>query len=347
MLTVFPRAPRGGTPRRAPPLQGAGRFSSNRPARSGAQSNKTHSRQITRNGPTIENGSACILVAVPPVTSGWQSPWNWRRAQYRRVRVAVLVVEAVVRVAALGVLASRSLRLPMGSANAVRNVGSARGACRVRVARYDGSVSWLDSVVAETIADRIFASAMGGSDEDADDALPMPPGRYFARKAFNDVESEAKLVEALNERCAGRAFIEGDDLATLVSLQRLAQTAWIHYGHARSAAAGAEGDHFFGPLAQRAVRRAHQAALAIRRTAARAVTRAAIHARHASRAGSTAPVRLRLVRRQAGLSSRLRAPARRRVRVAAVAGVGSGSEEPGPEPSRSRSAVRFPARRRS
>lgn len=222
-----------------------------------------------------------------------------------------------------------------------------RSACRVRAARYASRVSLLDDVVAETIADRIFASAAGRSDADADDAHPMPASRYFARKALNDVESEAALVEALHERCVGRVVFGADDLASVASLQRLAQTAWIHYRHAGSAAAGAEGDHFFGPLAKRAVRRAHHAALAIGRAAARAVTRAAVHAHQAARVRAGAPMRPRLARRPTGLSSRLRAPARRRVRVAAVAGAGSGSEEPGPEPSRSRSAVRLLPRRRS
>ncbi len=134
--------------------------------------------------------------------------------------------------------------------------------------RYGERVSWLDSLVAETIADRIFASARGDSEDDVDDADPMPAHRYFARKAWKDVESEAKLVEALNDRCAGRDSVEGDDPAAVASLQRLAQTAWIHYCHARAAAAGAEADPLFGPLAKRAVRRAHHAARAIGRAAA-------------------------------------------------------------------------------
>ena len=154
----------------------------------------------------------------------------------------------------------------------------------------------------------------------------MPASRYFARKASNDAESEASLVEALSQRCADRAFVGGDDLAAVASLQRLAQTALIHYGHAGSAAAGAEDDDFFRPLAQRAVRRTHHAALAIRRAAARAVTRAAIHAHQAARVRMGAPMRPRLARRTTGLSSRVRAPARRRVRVSAIAGTGSGTE---------------------
>lgn len=235
-------------------------------------------------------------------------------------------------------------RVKAGARRAAWSARAARSACRVRVARYTWRVSLLDDVVAETIADRIFASAAGRSD-DADDAHPMPASQYFARKALNDVESEAALVEALHERCVGRVVVGADDLASVASLQRLAQTAWIHYCHAGSAAAGAEGDHFFGPLAKRAVRRAHHAALAIGRAAARAVTRAAIHAHQAARVRAGAPMRPRLARRPTGLSSRPRAPARRRVR--AVAGAGSGSEEPGPEPSRSRSAVRLPPRRRS
>jgi hypothetical protein len=195
-------------------------------------------------------------------------------------------------------------------------------------------MSWLDSLVAETIADRIFAGATGVGDDDAEDAAPAPPHRYFARKALNAAESEAKLVEALYDRCAGRTLVE-DNPTVAAGLQRLAQTAWIHYGHARAAAAGAEGDPFLGPLAHGAVGRAHRAALAIRRAAARAVTRAAIRARQAARTGSSAPSSRHLVRRLAGRSPRLRAPARRRVRAAAVASAGSGGEGPGPAPSRS------------
>jgi hypothetical protein len=61
-----------------------------------------------------------------------------------------------------------------------------------------------------------------------------------------------------------------------------------------------------------------------------------------------APMRPHLARRRTtGLSSRVRAPARRRVRVSAVAGAGSGSEEPGPEPSSARGAFRLLTRRRS
>ena len=235
----------------------------------------------------------------------------------------------------------------MGRRRATWDVGAARSACRGRLARYGERVSWLDALVAETIADRVFAGAVSGREDDADDAQPMSASRYFAHKALNAAESEAELVEALKARCVGRTFIEGDDPAVVASLQRLAQTAWIHYCHARAAAAGAESDPIFRSRANRAADLAHQAALAVRRAAARAVTRAALRARQAARTGLKAPVPLHFVRRPAGLSSRLRAPARRRVRISAVASAGSGSEEPGPEPSHSRSAVRRSARRRS
>ena len=135
-----------------------------------------------------------------------------------------------------------------------QDVDAARGTCRAQAARYDARVSRLDFLVAETLADRIFAGARGGDDEDDDEAHSMPASRC-----------------ALNKRCAGRDFVEGDELPEVTSLQRLAQTAWIHYCHARVAAAGAEGDPLFSSLAQRAVRRAHQAVLAIRRAAVRAV----------------------------------------------------------------------------
>ena len=199
-------------------------------------------------------------------------------------------------------------------------------------------MSWLDSLVAEAIADRIFADATGAGDDDADDAAPAPVHRYFARKALNAAESEAKLVEALNDRCAGRTLVE-DNPTVAGGLQRLAQTAWIHYCHARAAAAGAEGDPCLGPLAHGAVGRAHRAALAIRRAAARAVTRAAIRARQAARAGSRAPLSRRRVCRLAGRSPRLRAPARRRVRATAVASAGSGGGDPGPTPPHSPRAL--------
>jgi hypothetical protein len=207
-------------------------------------------------------------------------------------------------------------------------------------------MSWLDSLVAETIADRIFAGAMGVGDSDTEDAAPAPAHCYFARKALNAAESEAKLVEALNDRCADRTLVE-DNPTVAASLQRLAQTAWIHYCHARAAAAGAEGDPVLGPLAHGAVGRAHRAALTIRRTAARAVTRAAIRARQAARTGPSAPLSRRLVCRLAGRPSRLRAPARRRVRAAAVSSTGSGGGDPGPAPSHSPSAIRRPAWRPS
>ncbi len=93
------------------------------------------------------------------------------------------------------------------------------------------------------------------------------------------------------------------------------------------------------PLAHRAVGRAHRAALAIRRAAARAVTRAALRARQAARTGSSAPSSRHLVRRLAGRSPRLRAPARHRVRAAAVASAGSGGGDPGPAPSHSPRAL--------
>jgi hypothetical protein len=207
-------------------------------------------------------------------------------------------------------------------------------------------MSWLDSLVAETIADRIFAGATGVGDDDADDPAPAPVHRYFARKALNAAESEARFVEALNDRCADRTLVE-DNPTVAAGLQRLAQTAWIHYCHARAAAAGAEGDPFLGPLAHGAVGRAHRAALAIRRAAVRAVTRAAIRARQAVRTGSSASSSRHLVHRVAGRSPRLRAPARRRVRAAGVASAGSGGGDPGPAPSHSPRAVCRPVGRSS
>jgi len=190
-----------------------------------------------------------------------------------------------------------------------------------------------DHLVAKTIAERIFASVREGcGDQDEEEALAMPAERYFARKAFNDAESEAKLVEALNDRCTGAAFDEGGDPAVAASLQRLAQTAWIHYHHARAAAEGADGDPTFGALADGAVTRAHRAALAIKRAAGRAATRAALRARAAARNQLRVPARLTRVRRPVGLRSRPRAPSVRRVRVSAITSAGSGHEEPGPEP---------------
>jgi hypothetical protein len=189
-----------------------------------------------------------------------------------------------------------------------------------------------DYLVAKVIAARVFASATDGcGDEDEDESHAMPVQRYFARKAFNDAESEAKLVEALNDGCVSEAFIAGGDPAVAASLQRVAQTAWIHYHHARAAAEGADGDSIFGPLADRAVTRAHHAALAIKRAAGRAVTRAAILARTAARDRSRVPARLSQVRRPVGLRSRPRAPSARRVRMSAITSAGSGNEEPGPE----------------
>jgi hypothetical protein len=199
-------------------------------------------------------------------------------------------------------------------------------------------MSWLDSLVAETIADRIFAGATGVGDDHAADAAPAPARRYFARKALNAAESEAKLVEALNDRWVDHDLV-GDDPTVAAGLQHLAQTAWIHYGHARAAATGAKEDPVLGPLAHGAVGRAHRAALAIRRAAARAVTRAAIRARRAARTGSSAPSSRHPVRRLAGRSPRLRVPARRRVRATAVASAGSGGGDPGPAPSNSPRAV--------
>jgi len=110
-------------------------------------------------------------------------------------------------------------------------------------------VSTLDDIVAETIADRIFAGAREALVDDVDDAYPMPAHQYFARKAFNDAESAAKLVEALSKRCAGGALRQGDDPALVEGVKRLAQTASIHCGHARAAALAADGDPVFGPLA--------------------------------------------------------------------------------------------------
>lgn len=193
---------------------------------------------------------------------------------------------------------------------------------------------WHDDLVARTIAERIFASVSDGrDDQEAEDALAMQVERDFARKAFNDAESEAKLVEALNDRCAGAAFVKRSDLAVAASLQRLAQTAWIHYHHARAASERAMGDAAFSALAAGAVIRAHRAALAIRRASGRAATRAALRARAAARDRLRVPARLTRVRRMVGLRSRPRTPSVRRVRVSATASAGSGSGEPDPEPS--------------
>jgi hypothetical protein len=193
---------------------------------------------------------------------------------------------------------------------------------------------WHDELVARTIADRIFASASDGrGDQDAEEALAVPVERYFARKAFDDAESEAKLVEALNDRCAGAAFVKRSDPAVAASLQRLAQTAWIHYHHARAAAEQAVGDPTFGVLAAGAVTRAHRAALAIRRAAGRAATCSALRARAAARDRLRVPARLTRVSRMVGLRSRPRTPSVRRVRVSATTSAGSGYGEPAPDPS--------------
>jgi hypothetical protein len=228
--------------------------------------------------------------------------------------------------------------------DALRGAGATQGRDRRADARdvFEDDDSH-DHLVAQTIAERIFASAGEGYEQDEDEAHAMPAQRYFARAAFNGAESEAKLVEALNDRCTDAAFVESGDPAAAASLQRMAQTAWIHYHHARAAAAGADGDAKFGPLADGAVTRAHRAALAIRRAARRAATRAAIRARAAARDRSSVPARLRHARRPVGLRSRPRAPSARRVRVSAISAAGSRQEEPGPQPERERVRASGPA----
>jgi hypothetical protein len=188
-----------------------------------------------------------------------------------------------------------------------------------------------DAIAAETIAARIFAdpSDTMGDDDAFDDAYPDQADRYVARMAFDDTETEAKFVETLNDRRERFAGGEDDDPAMVASLQRLAKTAWIHTCRARAAAAGAEGDAVFSPLAAHAVARARRAERAIASAAALAVTRAAIRARNSARARIWGPARLNHVCRPVSRSSRPRA---RRVRVSAVASGSAGNDEPSPEP---------------
>jgi len=192
-----------------------------------------------------------------------------------------------------------------------------------------GAVRTFDDIPAEIIAERVFTDGDDATVDDFDDGQPDEGDRYVARLALRAAESEVKFVETLNERRKGVG--QADDPAMVASLQRLARTAWTHTYRARAEAAQAEWDPVIGPLAARAVTRAHRAAHAIAGAAARAVTRAAIRARNSMRARIGGPAPLSRMRTPESPSSRPRAPRARRVRVSAVASAGSGSDEPSPE----------------
>ncbi len=72
-----PICSRGGLPRRPAPAWAAGRLSSSGPTRSGARSNKAHSRQLTPNGPTTTTRGARRI----------RAPWV-RNAADRRCSLA-------------------------------------------------------------------------------------------------------------------------------------------------------------------------------------------------------------------------------------------------------------------
>jgi hypothetical protein len=201
-----------------------------------------------------------------------------------------------------------------------------------------------DAIPAQVIADRVFADER--DDDDIDDDAQPEGNRYVARLALSDAESEAKFVEALNERRQRFADSQDDDPAMVASLQRLARTAWIHQCRTRAAAEGAEWDPVCRPLALRVIVRAQRAAGAIARAAARAVTRAAIRARNLARDRIGVPARLSQMRRLVNRSPRPRTPHARRVRVTAGTSAGSGSDEPSPEPPGQHDGACLPAGRR-
>ncbi len=126
-----------------------------------------------------------------------------------------------------------------------------------------GAVRTFDTIAAEIIAERVFADGGEAIVDDFDDGQPDEGDRYVARLALRAAESEVKFVETLNERRKGVGDGQVDDPAMVASLQRLARTAWIHTSRARAEAVGAEWDPIIGPLAARAVARAHRAARAI------------------------------------------------------------------------------------
>jgi hypothetical protein len=206
-----------------------------------------------------------------------------------------------------------------------------------------GAVRTFDTIATEIIAERVFADGGEAIVDDFDDGQPDEGDRYVAGLVLRATDSEVKFVETLNERRKGVGDGLVDDPAMVASLQRLARTAWIHTSRARAAAVGAEWDPVIGPLAARAVARAHRAARAIAGAAARAVTRVAIRARNARRAwiGGRGP--LSPTCRPVSPSSRARAPHARRVRASAVASAGSGGDEPSPEPPGAQRGARLPA----
>lgn len=196
-----------------------------------------------------------------------------------------------------------------------------------------------ERLVNATLADRIFAPRCRDPLAEA-----LPPDRYLALQACKSAESEADIVDTWYARCVDGTVGGGDDPGLAVSKRRLAQLAWTHYGHARAASAGAQGDPVFGPRAALAAARALRAARAISRAAARAISRI-MRARAAARARMGAPGRLRYVGKPSKPTPRRRAPTRR-VRLSAVASAGSGGGDPSPEPSPpSRDGVCLPARR--
>lgn len=146
--------------------------------------------------------------------------------------------------------------------------------------------------------------------------------RSKAQMASECAESETKLVEALDQRCAG-ALRQVRDPAHVEDVKNLARVAAIHYRHARAAAEPAEGDPVYGPLARRVVARARAAARRMASAAARAVVRAR----------ATTRSRIRPTLRFRGAWRLKRSARQRRVpaRLARISAAGS-DDGPGPEP---------------